>query len=426
VKKQLPFLLLLLLWGLPALAAEPSIADLLEAVARQPAVAASELGVRSAQVRLDQAHAELYPRLSAFGSYTCYSSPTNLRPMPPTEVDIAAGESIPFSENITRYGLKAEMPLFVKSLYSLADQIKQLQRASKVGYQLTLVTRQAAVVSLDASLAFTSHLDTAIAARIESLRKTRADLQLAVDNGRTPESELLKVETTLNDLHMQRNDVQRQAIALIRQLKQLTGIQLDHFIPLALKRPVAEGQYLRQTEQQAKVAAGEKELQQAWDRHYPSIRLEGTISENRGEAYNTGRSIERSYNYVGVVLSVPLFDRQLGSSIDQARIRLQQQKQQLAQLRIDLAAEADTLKRQLPVVEQSSKLARTSLENDRRLLAIAKVAYRNGRMTTEEYLRFETRVLEAEAALQKTYVDRWQIISRQAVLYGDELTGVVQ
>ena len=424
--KYLSLLLLVMLWGLPALAAEPSITSLLEAVAQQPDLAASALGVRSAEVQLQQARSELYPRLAAFGSYTRYSSPTNLRPMPPTEVNIAAGDSIPFSDDILRYGLRVEMPVFVKSLYSLADKVKQVQKASRAGHRLRLVTRQAAVVSLDASLAFTSHLDAAIASRIESLSKTRDDLQLAVKIGRTPESELLKVETTLNDLQKQRNDLRRQAVSLTSQLEQLTGIRLDRFVPITLKRPVTEAPYLRQVQQEATVAASAKELQQAWDQHYPTIRLEGVISENEGEAYNTGRSIERSYNYLGVALVLPLFDRQLSTSIDQARVQLQRQRQQLAQLRIDLAAEAESLKRQLPVLDQSTELAQTSLENNRRLLEIAKVAYRNGRMTTEEYLRFETRVLDAEAALNRTEVDRWQIISQQAVLYGEELTGVVQ
>lgn len=420
-------LLLLLCWGGAALAAgPPTITSLLDAVARQPELEASALGVKSADIQLEQARAELYPKLAAFGSYTLYSSPTNLRPMSPTEVNVAAGDSIPFSEDILRYGLKVELPLFVKSIYSLADKVKHLRASSRVGHKLRLISRQAAVVSLDASLAFVSHLDAAIASRIESLAKTRDDLQLAVGNGRAAESELLKVATSVNDLQKQRNDLRRQAITLTSQLEQLTGVRLDHFVPITLKRLVTENRYLRQEQQEAQVAVSEKELQQARDRHYPALKLEGVISENVGEAYNTGRSISRGYNYIGVALTVPLFDRQLSTSIDQAQLQLQRQRQQLAQLRLDLEAEAENLKQQLPVIEQSTQFAQTSLEHNQRLLEIAKVAYRTGRMTTEEYLRFESQVLDAEAALQKTILDRWQVISQQAVLYGDELTGVVQ
>lgn len=426
MKKLLSILLILLLWGTSVLAAEPTITTLLEAIARQPDMRGSALDVEAVDTRLKQARAELYPKLSAFGRYEMYNSPTNLRPMTPTEIDVAGGESIPFSKGITRYGLRAEMPIFIKGLYTLADQVRQLQKASRPGHQLRLITRQAAVVSLDAALAFNSRLDLAIAARIGSLRKTRKDLRLAVDNGRTPESELLKVKTLLNDLHKQQNELQRQAIDLKSQLQQLTGIQLERFVQMRLKRPVSKSGFLRLTQQRANVAAAQKELQGAWDKHYPVLKLEGSVSSNRGEAYNTDRAIDRDYDYLGIKLSLPLFDRSLSTAIDQAEIQLRRKRQQLAQLRIDLTAEADSLREQLPVIDRSTELAQTTLENNRQLLEIAKVTYRTGRMTTEEYLRFEVQVLEAEAALHQTHVDRWQVVSRQAVLYGDELTGVIE
>ena len=399
---------------------------LLKAVATQPDLAASALGVAATDTQLQQAHAELYPKVSAFGSYSIFNSPTNLRPMTPTEVNIAAGESVPFSKKITRYGLRLEMPLFVKSLYTLSDKVKELQKASRSRHKLRLVTRQAAVVALDASLAFTAHLNSAIDSRIESLKKTHDDLQLAVNNGRTPESELLKVETLLNNLQKQRNDLQRQTINLTSQIEQLTGIRLNHFVPMTLQRPVMGQTFLHEEQQIAQVAAAEKGLKQTKEERYPVLKLQGFLSENSGDAYNTDRSIDRSYNYIGVRLAIPLFDRSLSKSISQADIQLRREKQRLAQLHIDLEAEAESLREQLPVVEQSTKLDEKNLSNNRELLNIAKVAFRNGRMTTEEYLRFETKVLDAEASLYKTHVDRWKIISQQAVLYGDDLTGVVQ
>jgi len=418
--------LLLLLWALPLQAAQPTITELLNAAARQPELKAGRLAVQGTDIQLKQARAALYPKLSVFGSYEMYNSPTNLRPMPPTEINIAAGDSIPFSKRIARYGVRVEMPLFVKELYSLADKVKKLKKSSRARYRIELLTRQAQVVSLDASLAFNAHLNAAIDARLASLRKTRDDLKLAVSNGRAAESELLKVQTASNDLQRQKNDLARQALVLTSQIEQLTGIRLNRFVGLTLKRPVAKGAFLPQTEQQAKVAAAEKDLQQVRDRHYPALKLEGFLSENRGEAYNTDRSIDRSYDYIGVKLSFPLFDRSLSTSIDQADIQLRRQKDQLAQLRIDLKAEAGSLDGQLKLIGHSTELARTTLENDRRLLEIAKVAFRNGRMTTEDYLRYEAQVLDAVAALYQTQVDRWQAISRQAVLFGDELTGVVQ
>lgn len=424
--KCLNSILLFLFFVTPLSAAELNITTLLEAAGKQPDMQSSKLGTKATEIQLEQARAELYPKLSAFGSYEQFNSPTNLRPMSPTEVNVAAGDSIPFSKDIERYGLKVEMPLFVKGLYTLADKVRHLQQASKTGHKLKLVTRQAEVVSVDASLTYIAHLNTALAARLGSLQKTRDDLALAVNNGRTPESELLKIETNLNTLHKQRNDLQIQYLVLINQLKQLTGLEIDHPVPLTQLRPVMDGESLRRKQQQANVAAAEKEVQRTWDQHYPTVKLVGMMTENYGTAYNTGDDIQRSYNYFGINISLPLFDRTLDTSIDFAQNQLHREKQQLAQVQIDVAAEADTLKQQLPLLERSEELARKSFDNTKKILEVARVAYRNGRMTTEEYLRNETEVLDAEAALHQARRDRWQIICRQAILFGDELTGVVQ
>lgn len=424
--KYLGILMLLLICITPLSAAELSIATLLEAAGKQPDMQSSQLAVETTAIQLEQARAELYPKLSAFGNYERYNSPTNLRPMPPTEVNVAAGESLPFSKEIERYGLKVEMPLFVKGLYTLADKVKQVQQGSKIGHELKVVTRQAEVVSIDASLAYVTDLNAAIAARLLSLQKTRDDLQLAVDNGRVPESELLRLDTTINTLQKQQNDLQIQKLTLINQLKQLTGLAIEHFVSLTQQRPVMDGEFLRQKQQQVSVSVAEKEVQRTWDQYYPTVKLVGAITENYGIAYNTDDSINRSYNYLGINISLPLFDRTLSTATDFAQMQLRREQQQLAQVQIDVATEADTLRRQLPLLERSQALALKSFDNSRKVLEIARVAYRNGRITTEEYLKNETEVLDAEAALHQTNRDRWQVICRQAILFGDDLTGVVQ
>lgn len=424
--KYLCSLLLLLIWESRVAAAELDIPTLLESAARQPDMQSSQMGMQATAIQLEQARAELFPKLSAFGNLELYNSPTNLRPTPPDEINLIAGDSIPFSRDIERYGLKIEMPLFVKSLYTLADKVKQLQQGSKLSHELKVITRQAEVVSVDASLGYVTTLKSAVAARLESLRKTRDDLRIAVNNGRTPESELLKFETNMNILSRQQNDLLIQQMTLVNQLKQLTGLDIDHFVPLTQKRAVTEGDFLRQQQQQANVAGAEKEVQRTWEQHYPAVKLVGAISENYGTAYNTDESINRRYDYLGITVSLPLFDHSLGRSIDLARIQLQREKKQLDQVRIEVTTEADTLRRQLPLLQQSRELALRSFENSTKVLEIARVAYRNGRITTEEYLRNETDVLDTEAALHLVDRDRWQVLCRQAVLFGDDLTGVVQ
>jgi len=97
LKNYLTALFLLLIYSAPASAAAPTITSLLEGLKKQPDIEASALNVKAADMQLKQAHAELYPTVSAFGSYTSFNSPTNLRPMTPTEVNIAAGDSRRFN-----------------------------------------------------------------------------------------------------------------------------------------------------------------------------------------------------------------------------------------------------------------------------------------------------------------------------------------
>ena len=91
-----------------------SIGDLFEAVAQQPGFAVSALSVEENSLQEERAAAALYPKLGLFGRLESYNSPTNLRPMPPTEVNVLAGEAIPFSREILRYGLNFEEPLSVE------------------------------------------------------------------------------------------------------------------------------------------------------------------------------------------------------------------------------------------------------------------------------------------------------------------------
>ena len=111
------------------------------------------------------------------------------------------------------------------------------------------------------------------------------------------------------------------------------------------------------------MAVAEKEVQRVQDQHYPTVKLVGAVTENYGAAYNTDESINRSYNYLGITVSNPLFDRSLSTSIDLAHNQLCKEKKHLAQVHIDLAAEADTLAGQLPLLERSQEMAARSVDN---------------------------------------------------------------
>jgi outer membrane protein TolC len=346
--------------------------------------------------------------------------------MPPTEVDIAAGDSIPFSRDILRYGVTLEMPLYAKQLYTLQEKLKLLGDRAGLAHRINLISRQSAVLAANSSYLYLVNLDKAVAARIDSLEITGREVEMKVKNGRAAEIELYKISNSFNELKQQRNSITARIADVRSDLKQLTGIDLAAPVAMELTGTMTGSDFITEQKIATEVAAAEKEAQRSREARYPVLLLYGAISGNDGEAYNTDEHIYRSYNYGGVKLQMPLFDRTIGSGEELADIRLNQARKKLAQARIELAALAENLREKLPLLDQSLQLAQESEKNSRELLATAKVSFTAGRMTMEEYLRYESQLLTAQAAVEEVQSQRWQLWSQQAVLYGIDLRGVVR
>jgi outer membrane protein TolC len=403
-----------------------NIHDLLNAVSRQPGMEISNLAVEEGGLQQKAASAALFPKIALFGRGELYNSPTNLRPMPPTEVNVTSGDSIPFSRRILRYGLTLEVPLYVQKIYDLREKTRILHEKAKIENRIDLVSRQAAVISLNSSYQYLRSLDQAIAGRMASLDKTRADVTLKVKNGRTPESELLKINTSINDLAQQKNLLTAKRLDVMRDIKKLTGIDLTDPVPMVLTGKIVSGPFIAMEAQKKQVQAAMKEVSRRRAARYPTLSLYGGLSGNEGEAYNTDSPIYRSYNTAGIVMTVPLFDQTITKDVEIAKVEWEKSRKKLAEIRIELHALSDDLNAQLPVIDQSIKLAKQSVEDNKTLLVIARVAFESGRMTTEDYLRYESQKLAAEATLFQAEQQRWQLLAQQAVLYGTDLKGVVE
>ncbi len=174
------------------------INDLLEATARQPGYEISAMSVHESALEQKAATSALFPRVALFGRAETYNSPTNLRPMSPTEVNVQGGESIPFSRQILRYGLTLDAPVYVREFYVLRQKAAILNQKAEIDRKLDLLGREAAVVSLDSALTYLRGLEKAIEARRASLAKTRDDMALKVKTGRSPGSELDWLKASLS------------------------------------------------------------------------------------------------------------------------------------------------------------------------------------------------------------------------------------
>jgi outer membrane protein TolC len=403
------------------------IGKLLDAAAHHPNVEISELAARESNLRVQAATAALYPKVDLFAKAESYNSPTNLRPMAPTEVNVAGGDAVPFSRKLAHYGLSFQAPLYIAKIYRLREKMKLLAQKSAIARQINLVSREAAVVALNSSYHYLDRLNQAVDARLKSLAKTRADVALQVKNGRTAEAELMKIDNIVIALEEQKNDLADKILNVQRDMEKFTALTITAPANMALAAaPTASQGLIGVKLQETALAAQKKEAARVRAERWPSLALYGTVSGNDGEAYNTDSHIFRSYNFIGLGLTMPLFDQTLSRDEDIAEVQTRKAAKKLRDTEIELTALDKNLKNRLPIVAKSRHLASESTKNNEQLLKIARVAYDSGRTTTEEYLRYEAQVLAAQADLARAVDAKWQIITKQAVLYGTDLRGVVK
>uniref|UniRef100_UPI0025F090AA TolC family protein n=1 Tax=Nitratifractor sp. TaxID=2268144 RepID=UPI0025F090AA len=134
-----------------------NIHTLLEGVKHHYNAQLGELSVREAGNALDLVHSQLYPKIELFGNLTHYNSPTNLRPATPTE-NANVAPNFPFSNDISRVGATVSMPIFVMSLYTLADKAAMMQHSARAKKRLDILKDEATVVGSNANLIYLQEL----------------------------------------------------------------------------------------------------------------------------------------------------------------------------------------------------------------------------------------------------------------------------
>jgi len=403
-----------------------TITDLMNAAAKQPGMKVTELAVKESRLNKQAVSDSLYPKVALFEKGEIYNSPTNLRPMAPTEVNVSAGESIPFSRKILRSGFQLEMPIYAARIYALRNKMAVLVKKAEVENKINLVTRLARVVSINSSFQYLANLEKAVSARIKSLEKTKSDVKLKVENGRSSEAELIKIDNLLIGLSRQKNDLQLETVSVRQKLAQFTKTQVLLPVGMKMVSNIKKTDFIGIQKSELQVAAAQKEEALSHTAHYPVVSLYGDMSRNDGEAYNTGDGIHRYYHSAGISVTFPLYDKTLATRDTIASIQLEKARKTLADTRIELNTLSRKLQKQLPIVKKSLALAGKSLKNSEQLLKIARISFDIGRTTTEDYLDYESRVLTAQASVYDAINQKWQIIAQQAILYGTDLRALIK
>ena len=401
------------------------IGDLFQALKQQPQTQLDQLAIQQSEIAKQAVTAKFYPELNAFAQATTSNHLKNLKPAAPK--DLRPGKDFPFAYNIYGYGIEAKMPLFVASLFELKKKAEKLHQASQIQYRLNLLQNEALLVGYNAQLQHLKDLKAALEGQQRSLQESRAVVKIKVDSGRSPASQLTNMDEHLNQLNQKLLGLTIQKQKVQSQIYQLTHINLPQPLPMQWQPQALEkSQFLALQLVEKKKQAAEKGLQAAKSAYYPKVALFAQWSDNYGEAYNTHKNIDRDFGTLGVRVSVPLYNAGLSPQADKAQQAVAQAKLTQAKLQQELTAKAQILETTVKQLKSQEALAKTSVQNEQALLKTAKVAYRTGRMTQEEYLRYEDNLLKARANLSNIQANWWQAQATLAFIYGNNLEDLIQ
>jgi outer membrane protein TolC len=419
----------LLALSIPYLLSAHSIPELFDALKSHAQTKSDEMAVKRAEVATSQATSQLYPTISLFGSYDNYSTPTGMLPIPPdTLLAMVQNPAVPqpFSYNIYKGGAKFTMPIFVKSIYTMADKAKAMQKSAAAKKHINLLQNEALIVGNNANLQYLRELKKSLELKEKSLLETLKTVKIKVNNGRAPASTLYKIDDGLNQISIAKNNIDLQKQKLISSIEAITGVKLKEPVEMQEIAGVQEGEMGSLKPLEEKLKASRLEVDAQKEKLYPSVVAHGSYAFSSATAYNNNKDINEEYGDVGVVINIPLLAMSQYDSIKKSKIELRSDEVELEKLREELSAKADMLKNSLPLLDNSIKLSQKSIENKEKLLKIAKVNYNSGRLSTEEYLRYEDDVVDAKAKLYEAKAQKWQTLMQLAVIYANNIEEMVK
>ena len=406
-----------------------SMSELFDALKGHVQAKSDEMVIKKAQVQKKLVQANLYPKVDLFVSYDNYSDATGMLPVPPNQLmDMVKDQTVPqpFSYNIYRAGGKFSMPIFMKSIYTMADKAVMMQKSAKAKKRINILKNEAIIVGANANFIYLVSLDKALGAKEKSLLETKKTLEIKVNNGRSPASSLYKINDAINQVHIEKNNIEIKKQELIATIERLSGICLEEPVPMEQIGDFKKGHFGSLKPLEEKLKADRLNIKVQKEKLYPALYAYGSYVFSKGKAYNNDKNINEEYGNIGVVLNIPLLEMTQYSSLDIAKIEFESSNVELAKMSDELYTKSKMLEKSLILLDNSFELYTKSVEDKKQLLNIAKVSYTSGRISTEEYLRYEDAVVQQESNLYKTKAQKWQTLMELAVIYANNIEEMVR
>jgi len=208
------------------------MSQLLNGVKHQFQAQSDELAISQAKNAKSMVNAQFWPKIDFVASYTHYSRPYSLRPLAPTETPklLAEHKPLPVSRNITRFQVNLSMPLFVKSLWTLAHKAEIMRLSARLKRRVDILKNQAAVVGANANWVYLENMKRALNQKRSTLLQTLKITKAQVNLGRKPKMAEYKVQEGVNNINIAINNIKIQEANLKSLIKTLTGINVKRVI----------------------------------------------------------------------------------------------------------------------------------------------------------------------------------------------------
>ena len=414
----------------PLLLSATTLPELFDALKNHSQTKSDEMVIKQAQIAHEMADAKLYPKINLFAKYDYYTTASGMVPVPPNDLLAMVKDTNiaqPFSQNILREGANFTMPLFVKSIFTLSNKAQTMQKSAQAKKRINLLKNEAIIVGANANFLYLVELDKSLDAKKESLLETQKTIQIKVDNGRLPASALYKIDDGVNQINIAKNAIALQKEQIISSIRTLSGITLLKPIPMQEVTSVQTSEEIASLQPlKLKIQADQLDVNAEKEKLYPTVVAYGNYAFSQGSAYNNDKGVNENFGNIGLLVNIPLLAMDSYQNIKKATITLHSKEVELEKLEEELSSKAKMLQNSLPLLSNSIKLSKKSIQNKEKLLKIAKVNYTSGRLSTEEYLRYEDDLVSASAKLYKTKAQRWQTVMELAVIYANNIEEIVQ
>jgi outer membrane protein TolC len=406
-----------------------TMTELFDALSNQPITKLDTVSFQKATLTKGKIDSLYYPKVDLFGNYTHYNSSTNLIPVDPitTAKLTKDNDAFPFAQSIEQIGLKVSMPLFIKELSTLSKKADALIESSKLKKRLNLYQNEALIVGYNASLEYLYNLLLALNQTKSSLYITLKDIKVSVNSGRTPAIALYKIEEKLNSLDISINNIELQKIQILSNIEDLTSIEIVK--PLKMKQisKIDKRKLFALEPLNKNLDASRLDLQAIKEKkNYPKVSLNLMWSENYTSNTVNNQYDKEGYGYYQVGMEMPLYNKSLDTDIEIGKIAVMKNRLKLEKSRHSLIVEAKKIEREITLLRVSEDLTLINIKKRDRLLKYAKVDLDIGRMTEEDYLQYEDDLLQAKAKYYEIGSKKWQNLAKLAVIYGNDLKGIIK